>query len=54
MSGKKLIFTILALTIISIIIVWFVLQDVIVKYDIDRALDSSSFILNNIITAVYK
>lgn len=54
MGGKKLVFVVIAISIISVIIVWFVLQDVIVKYDIDRALDSGSFILNNIITSIYK
>lgn len=54
MGGKKIVLLIIGLSIICIIIVWFLLQDVITKYDLERALGSSTLTLNNFIPLIYK
>lgn len=48
MSGKKTIFIIIAFTIIALILTWFWLQHVIVKYDIDRAIDTTNQLMTSI------
>ena len=45
MSRKKTIFIIIAVTIIALILTWLWLQNVIEKYDIDRAIDSTNQML---------
>lgn len=48
MSGKKTIIIIIAFTIIALILTWFWLQQVIEKYDIDRALSTSNQIISSV------
>lgn len=45
MSGKKTIFIIIAVTIIALILTWLWLQNVIEKYDIDRAIDTTNHLI---------
>lgn len=54
MGGKKVVLLIIGLSIICIILVWFLLQDVITRFDLERALDSSSHLLNHFLTIIYK
>ncbi len=48
MSGKKTIFIIIAVTVIALILTWFWLQQVIVKYDLDRAMNTSNQLISSI------
>lgn len=48
MSGKKTIFIIIIFTIVALILTWFWLQNIIDKYDIDRAIDTSNQLMTEV------
>ena len=52
MTGKKMVLIIVGLTIIALILVWFWMEDVIVKHDIDRAIDTSTYIVGTIMNTL--
>lgn len=52
MSGKKTIIIIIAFTIIALILTWFWLQHVIVKYDIDKATDATNQLMSGITSTI--
>lgn len=48
MSGKNIVLIIIAFSIIVTIVIWFLMQYIIVEYDVDRALSASSPIAQQI------
>lgn len=40
MKGKRIVFIVLITTVFCLILTWFWLQDIIVEYDLDRAMGS--------------
>lgn len=48
MTGKKTVFIVIVFTVLVLILAWFLLQYVIKEYDLDPAMGSAEFIVQNI------